>query len=561
MDAYRGQDRRSVISDDRRSPGSVFLLTGISMLALAVLALSFPGRTSDGGAATLDVLTTQLNAGAFAVGLVLAALCFLGWRLVGEARLLWLGVAAATYGIFTLDLGYVEAIHLATGNEMLLLLRPAGQIVAVALAAFALLSPDVDATLRPSKVLIGALVAVTVTTLGLQLVPSSLVRATTASGLTASDGGASPVVALGLGGIWLVVGAWSLWLGLRRRPILAWFALMFTSFSAAELLSLAAVASSSVGVASPGILRLLGLLGAVLGTTSELARAYLRQGTKLLESVTSSRTAEARIEAERATQAERAHEARNALAAIEGATRTLQRYQDQIDPRAREELAEAVSAEVHRLQQLVSVDPTSEPPGRFRLTEALAAVVTSARWQGLTVSMDVPEHLVAIGQPADTTQVFHNLFQNASRYAGRSVSIQASLEGEQVAIRVADDGPGIPLDEREVIFTRGFRGANAHAEPGSGLGLYIAARLMRQQGGDLRLEESDSGGACFVVCLPGFSELGADGAVLQHSLDEPDEGAQLGVVRQRRVIAFPNHRQRAANRVDDDDGVRDELVR
>ena len=550
-----------MISDDRRSPGSVFILTGMALLALAVLALSFPGRTPDGDAATLGVLTTQLNAGAFAVGLVLAALCFLGWRLIGEAPMLWLGVAAATYGFFTLDLGYIEAIRLATGNEAILLIRPAGQIVAVALAVFALLAPDVDATLRPSKVVLGAPMAVAVTTLGLQFVPSSLVLATTASGLTASDGGGPPAVSLGLGGIWLAIGVCSLWLGLRRRPILAWFALMFVSFGAAELLALVAAPSGSIWVASPGILRLLGLLGAVLGTTSELARAYVRQGTKLLESVTSSRTAEARIEAERATQAERAHEARNALAAIEGATRTLQRYQDRLDPKARAELAEAVSAEVHRLQQLVSDEANSVPAGRFRLTEALAAVVTSARWQGLTVTMDVPEHLVAIGQPADTTQVFHNLFQNASRYAGNNVSITASVDDAHVTIRVADDGPGIPLEEREQILSRGFRGTSSHSEPGSGLGLYIAARLMRQQGGDLRVEDSESGGACFVVSLPGFSELGADDAVVQHSLDEPDEGAQLGVVRQRRVIAFPNHRQRATARVEDDDGVRDDLAR
>jgi signal transduction histidine kinase len=84
---------------------------------------------------------------------------------------------------------------------------------------------------------------------------------------------------------------------------------------------------------------------------------------------------------------------------------------------------------------------------------------------------------------------------------------RADLDGDNVVIRVEDDGPGVPNAERERIFLHGVRGTNAEGTVGSGLGLYVSARLMREQGGDLRLEESATGGACFAVILPGFSEL------------------------------------------------------
>src|SRR5690606_21828520 len=138
-----------------------------------------------------------------------------------------------------------------------------------------------------------------------------------------------------------------------------------------------------------------------------LARSYLRQGSRLLEV---ERSAEARLAAEREAQAERAHEAANALAAIEGATSVLQRYQDRLDDGTRAELAEAVSDEVRRLQQLIRITDTATAgsPGRFRLTEALAAVATAARSQGSRITMDVPDHLVAIGEPAGVAQVLQN---------------------------------------------------------------------------------------------------------------------------------------------------------
>jgi signal transduction histidine kinase len=558
---YRGHDRRGVVAAEESSPGPVFVVAGLGLLGLMLLLIA--GRTvrAQIDPSTAPVLAAQLDAGGFAVALLVAALCFVRWRLVGEAAVLWLGSAAAIFAAFALGFGYVQAISEATDNAGLLWLQPASRVVVVGLVVCALRSPEVDATLRPSRIVGGAVAVIAISTVLLQLLPEAGGFVATSGDAVIAAGDAAHLGSTAFVGIWFGLAVWSLWAGLHNRHIFAWFGLLFFALAFERLVSVMPADPGSLGMAGPSLLRVYGLLCAVLGATNELARAYVKQGTKLLESVTSERNTSARIQVELAGQAERAHEAANALASIEGATITLQRYQDQLEPAAREQLTEAVSAEIQRLQQLVSISPRPAPGGRFRPVEAFAAVITCARWEGATVAVDIPVHLVALGQPAETTQVLQNLLHNASRYAGGQIVVRGSLQGDRVVIRVEDEGPGIPLDERESIFTRGVRGSSSGNQPGSGLGLYISSRLMHQQGGDIHVEASLSGGACFVVSLPGFSELTAVDGVLEQSLDQADEVDELALGSHRPVVLFPYHRQRRTRGIEDKDGFRDDIAR
>ena len=70
-----------------------------------------------------------------------------------------------------------------------------------------------------------------------------------------------------------------------------------------------------------------------------------------------------------------------------------------------------------------------------------------------------------------------------------------------VEIVVADDGPGIPPEDREAIFERFFRGASRGEVEGSGLGLAIAKRAIERAGGTLRLDASVTKGTRFVIGL------------------------------------------------------------
>jgi signal transduction histidine kinase len=557
---YRGEDRRGVLAAQKTSPGAPFVVAGVALIVLALLVFVGWPQAPVGADAGSAMLVAQLEAGTLALALLLAALCFVYWRLVGDAGVLWLGTAVAAYSLVALLLSALDVSSVTT-IPGLPWLQPAARIVVVGVVITALLTPEVDARLRPRRTMAVACSAIIVVALLLDMAPAVAGRIVTPlDPITLGEGDRTFGAAL-FTAFWSGLAICAFRLGLRRRRhILAWAGLLFFGLAMSQLAWLLVAAGSGVGWAtSPHALRVSALSCAVIGATLELVRAYVQQGGKLLESVAAEQTATARMEAELATQAERAHEASNALAAIEGATRTLQSYQDRLDPAARADLAAAVSEEVHRLQSLLSAETLSSTPGRFRPTEALAAVVTTARFQGAMVRVDVPDHLVAVGQPADTIQVLHNLLQNARRYAGGEIVITATLERGQIVIRVADDGPGIPEEERELIFERGRRGSTAGTRTGSGLGLYISSRLMREQDGSLEVTDSPTGGACFVLRLPGFSELAARDVATDEVEDGLDEAGEL-VTTEPTVLLFARYRQRRAGRVEHQDGVGEDLA-
>lgn len=102
-------------------------------------------------------------------------------------------------------------------------------------------------------------------------------------------------------------------------------------------------------------------------------------------------------------------------------------------------------------------------------------------------------------------QVFVNLINNAVKYgaaSGGAVHIDSGFHNGRYTVTVADDGPGIPVRDRERIFEKFERGVAPTAN-GAGLGLPISREIVRQFGGDLLLLEPDGGqGATFQITLP-----------------------------------------------------------
>jgi signal transduction histidine kinase len=136
--------------------------------------------------------------------------------------------------------------------------------------------------------------------------------------------------------------------------------------------------------------------------------------------------------------------------------------------------------------------------------ERLAARLATA---GLALDMD---SACALRVRVDTAAVEHilfNLIDNAAKYAANSdppvVEIRIQGAGRAVEIRVSDQGPGIPLSERERVFSAFHKSAReaAESQPGVGLGLALSRRLARVQGGDLECTGSTKG-ACFILRLP-----------------------------------------------------------
>jgi two-component system, OmpR family, sensor kinase len=91
---------------------------------------------------------------------------------------------------------------------------------------------------------------------------------------------------------------------------------------------------------------------------------------------------------------------------------------------------------------------------------------------------------------ADLAHILDNLIENALRYCppGTEVAVESWAEDSRAWLVVADDGPGIPAEDRTRIFERFYRGANGRKTgPGTGLGLAIVAELAGRWGGEVRL--------------------------------------------------------------------------
>jgi two-component system sensor histidine kinase KdpD len=101
-------------------------------------------------------------------------------------------------------------------------------------------------------------------------------------------------------------------------------------------------------------------------------------------------------------------------------------------------------------------------------------------------------------------RVLCNLLENAAKYtpSGTVVEIGAVPGPEMVAVRVEDQGPGLPKGREESLFQKFERGERESTTPGVGLGLAISRAIVEAHGGTLRAESSMGGGARFVFTLP-----------------------------------------------------------
>jgi two-component system sensor histidine kinase MprB len=114
------------------------------------------------------------------------------------------------------------------------------------------------------------------------------------------------------------------------------------------------------------------------------------------------------------------------------------------------------------------------------------------------------------GDAAGLSRAVLNLLDNAAKWSPSGERVRVSLrqvDPSHAELLVADKGPGIPPQERRLVFERFYRSASARALPGSGLGLAIVKQVVLKHGGVLRLEDTVPGGqppgTSIYVLLPG----------------------------------------------------------
>jgi len=107
------------------------------------------------------------------------------------------------------------------------------------------------------------------------------------------------------------------------------------------------------------------------------------------------------------------------------------------------------------------------------------------------------------GDPPRLYQAFMSIVENALRYAppGSAIELASSEDEEVTTVSIRDHGRGIPPDELESIFLRFHRGRNAEGA-GHGIGLSLAASVVRLHGGSLVASNHPNGGAVFTATFP-----------------------------------------------------------
>jgi two-component system sensor histidine kinase KdpD len=125
--------------------------------------------------------------------------------------------------------------------------------------------------------------------------------------------------------------------------------------------------------------------------------------------------------------------------------------------------------------------------------------------QARRVSVTLPEDLPPLlADPALLERVLANLLGNAIRYSssGHQVLLTASSYHDQVELRIADRGPGIPLADRDRAFQPFQRLSRSGTHPGAGLGLALARGLTQAMNGTLTPDDTPGGGLTMILTLP-----------------------------------------------------------
>lgn len=159
---------------------------------------------------------------------------------------------------------------------------------------------------------------------------------------------------------------------------------------------------------------------------------------------------------------------------------------------------------VNELLSLMQLDHAQDLP---RMPFALAPLLrgcASAPCGPAQLSTSIAGDLGELrGDPRLLARAVGNLLGNAAKYAVARVALSAVRDGDALRIVIEDDGPGIPAEQREQVFTPFYRLAREHdhAAAGHGLGLAIAARAVALHGGAIAIDDSPLGGARFTICI------------------------------------------------------------
>ncbi|VTS05810.1 sensor histidine kinase [Tuwongella immobilis] len=241
---------------------------------------------------------------------------------------------------------------------------------------------------------------------------------------------------------------------------------------------------------------------------SELDR--LRASFRRQISSEQSRLRDAKIAAMAEFSAGASHEINNPLAVISGQAQLMLSLEE--EPSVIKGL-ECILRQTHRIHSILSeLMQFARPPQPKRIRLDIRAILREAIYQlqdlqekkQLTIELDEPdEPIPLIGDARQMMTMLTGLLRNAEQAAPVKGWVRIRLEiptGNQLAIHIEDNGPGVPADIRDHLFDPFFSGRNAGR--GRGLGLPTAWRLARQHGGSVEHAPATTGPTRFTLRLP-----------------------------------------------------------
>jgi PAS domain S-box-containing protein len=213
------------------------------------------------------------------------------------------------------------------------------------------------------------------------------------------------------------------------------------------------------------------------------------------------------------------HELRTPVTAIYGGSQLLLAREGRLDAATRTDVLTDIAAEAERLQRMVEnllilarVERGTDL-GRSQvvhLSRLLPPLVERERqlWPNVIFNLAIAPGLPLVdGDDEYLAQILRNLLSNASKYGGAHGPIEIAVRARDadVAITVADRGPGFPPADAERLFDLYFRSeATSRVASGAGVGLFVCRKLAEAMGARLSAAPRDGGGAEFTLALAAY---------------------------------------------------------
>ena len=216
------------------------------------------------------------------------------------------------------------------------------------------------------------------------------------------------------------------------------------------------------------------------------------------------------------------HELRTPLVPIKGWASMLLSRGDRMTADQRHDALESIHTQAQRLERLVLniLDASRIESGAdttatnvdvsVAATRVVEEMLPSAGKRAVRL-FGTSERHIALGQPVWVERALANLLANALKYgpSDSDVTITVGTEGDEVVVRVHDNGPGIPDGWTERIFERFERVPGSDTQTGTGLGLYITRQLAMAMGGTVSVDSVKGNGTTFVMRLRASSNVPA----------------------------------------------------